>query len=67
MFLADARPVVRALASGIDLIAFWGIFLQVVGATKISQRVTVGQALTVYITMHLVFTMCRAGWAAMFG
>ena len=67
MFLADAKPVVRALATGIDLIAFWAIFLQVVGATRLSQRVTVGQAMTVYITLHLIVTMCRAGWAAMFG
>ena len=67
LFMADAKPVVRALASGIDLIAFWGIFLQVTGVTKISQRVTVGQALTVYITLHVLFTMMRAGWAAMFG
>jgi hypothetical protein len=67
IFLADARPVVRALASGFDLIAFWAIFLQVTGATRLSQRVTTGQALTVYLTLHVLFTMLRAGWAAMFG
>jgi hypothetical protein len=67
MFMADSKPAVRALASGFDLIAFWGIFLQVTGATKLSERVTVGQALTVYITLHVLFTMLRAGWAAMFG
>lgn len=67
MFLADAKPAVRALASGIDLLAFWAIFLQVTGITKISQRVSIGQALTVYITIHVLFVMVRAGWAAMFG
>jgi hypothetical protein len=67
MFLADAKPAVRALAGGIDLIAFWAIFLQVIGATKLSQRVTTGQAVTVYVTIHVLFTMLKAGWAAMFG
>ena len=67
IFMADAKPVVRALASGFDLIAFWGIFLQVTGVTKLSQRVTTGQALTVYLTLHVLYTMMRAGWAAMFG
>ena len=67
IFLADAKPAVRALASGIDLIAFWGIFLQVTGIRTISERVTAGQAMTVYITTHVLFTLLRAGWAAMFG
>jgi hypothetical protein len=67
IFLADAKPVVRALASGIDLLAFWGIFLQVVGVKTISQRVTTGQALTVYMTLHVLYVMMRAGWAAIFG
>jgi hypothetical protein len=67
IFMGDARPAVRALATGIDLIAAWAIFLQVTGATKISQRVTTAQALMVYVTLHVLVVMIRAGWAAMFG
>lgn len=67
IFLADAKPAIRALASGIDLIAFWAIFLQVTGITTISRRVTTGQALTVYISLHVLVVLMRAGWAAMFG
>ena len=67
IFFTDGNPVVRALMSGIDLLAFWGIFLNTVGITKLSERVSTGVAVTVLIVLHLVFTGIRAGWAAFFG
>ena len=67
IFAGDGRPVLRALLSGIDLLAFWGIFLNTVGITKLSERVSTGLAVGVLIVMHLVVTGIRAGWAAMFG
>ena len=67
MFAQDSSPVTRALLSGIDLLAFWGIFINTVGLTKLSERVSTGLALGVLILLHVVFTGIRAGWAAMFG
>jgi hypothetical protein len=67
IFFTDGNPVVRALMSGIDLVAFWGIFLNTVGITKLSERVSTRLAVSVLIVLHLVFTGIRAGWAALFG
>lgn len=67
MFAGDSSPVLRALLSGIDLLAFWGIFLNTVGLVKLSERVSTGLALGMLIAMHVVFTGLRAGWAALFG
>ena len=67
MFADEGSPVVRALLSGIDLVAFWAIALNAIGFVTLSERVTKGQALGVLIVMHVVFTGLRAGWAALFG
>ena len=67
IFASEGSPVTRALLSGIDLLAFWGIFLNTIGLTKLSERVSTGLALGVLIAIHLVFTGIRAGWAAMVG
>ena len=67
IFFNDGNPVVRALMRGIDLMAFWGIFLNTVGITKLSERVSTGQAVGVLLVVHLCFTGIRAGWAAFFG
>lgn len=69
MFLSrdSFGPAVRALAGGIDLIAFWGIYLAALGTTRLSERVSMGQALGVFFVLHVLFTCVRAGWAAMFG
>jgi hypothetical protein len=67
IFAAEGRSVLRALLSGIDLIAAWTIFLETVGITKLSQRVSVPQALTAFISLHVLITLLKAGWAALFG
>jgi hypothetical protein len=67
IFFRDGNPVVRALMSGIDLLAFWGIFLNTIGITRLSERVSTGVALGVLVAIHVVATGIRAGWAAMFG
>lgn len=69
MFLSrdSFSPAVRALAGGIDLIAFWGVYLSALGTAKLSERVSMGQALGVFFVLHVLFTGVRAGWAAMFG
>ena len=67
MFAGDDSPVLRAFLSGLDLLAFWGIFLNTVGITRLSERVSTGLAVGVLVIMHILFTCIRAGWAAMFG
>lgn len=64
---SSTSPVVRALASGIDLVAFWSMFLQVVGLKRLSQRVSTGQAVGVVVTLYVLVLLCKVGWAAMFG
>jgi hypothetical protein len=61
-----SSKAVRSLASGIDLIAFWTIYLQSVGLAKLSQLVTMGQALTVSIGVYALFILIRAGFAMLF-
>jgi hypothetical protein len=58
---------VRGLAGGIDLLAFWALFLKITGYQKISERVSIGQAATVAIGMYLVLVLIKTGWSAMFG
>jgi hypothetical protein len=58
---------VRGLAGGIDLLAFWALFLKVVGYHKISERVSMTQAATVAIGMYLMLVLIKTGWGAMFG
>jgi hypothetical protein len=66
-FLPDTTSkFVRALAGGIDLIGFWGIFMQSVGLAILSERVTMKQALTISIALYVVWTLVRAGFSAMF-
>ena len=67
IFAGEGHPVLKALLGGIDLIAFWSIFLQTVGVTKLSQRVSVAQAVGTFVTLHVVVTLLKTGWAAMFG
>jgi hypothetical protein len=57
---------VRSLASGIDLIGFWAIFLQSTGLHKLSERVSMKQALAVSIALYLVWVLAKTGWYAMF-
>jgi len=64
---STTSPVVRALASGFDLVAFWSMFLQIVGLQRLSQRVSLGQAAGVVITLYVLYVAGKAGWAAMFG
>lgn len=67
IFAGQGQPVLRALLGGIDLLAAWVIFLQTVGVTKLSERVTTMQAAGTFVTLHLLVTFAKAGWAAMFG
>jgi hypothetical protein len=67
IFFREGNPVLRALISAIDLLAFWAIFLEVVGVTRLSQRVTTAQALGAFVTLHILFTLVKTGWAAIFG
>lgn len=68
MFLSsETAPAARALAGGIDLIAFWAIYLQTVGTAQLSEHATTSQAAGVFIALHILFTGLKAGWAAMFG
>jgi hypothetical protein len=64
---STTSPVVRALAGGIDLVAFWSMFLEIIGLQRLSQRVTIGQAAGVVITLYVLVLLCKVGWAAMFG
>jgi len=66
---AGERPteMVRALAGGIDLVAFWSMFLEIIGLQRLSERVTIGQAAGVVITLYVLVLLCKVGWAAMFG
>jgi hypothetical protein len=57
----------RAIASGIDAVAFWSLYLQTVALRVLSPQVSTGQAATVVIGVYIVFILCKAGWAAMFG
>ena len=64
---SSTSPVIRALAGGFDLVSFWSMFLQIVGLQRLSQRVTLGQAAGVVITLYALFILGKMGWAAMFG
>ncbi|WP_321473491.1 hypothetical protein [uncultured Paludibaculum sp.] len=64
---ATTPPWVRALASGFDLLAFGGMAIQCIGLTALSSRVTRSQALAVTITVHILWVLVKASWAALLG
>lgn len=58
---------VRSLAAGIDLIAFYGMYLRCVGLTRLSQRVSMAQAAGVTAVLYLCWIIGKAGFSAVFG
>ncbi len=60
-------PPVRALASGIDALGFWSVFLQTLGLQTFSQQVSLRQALWVSVVIYVCGVLIHTGWAVIFG
>lgn len=56
----------RSLASGIDLLAFYALFIKAVGLNRLSERVSVKQAMFAVIAMYLVWIFGKTGFSAIF-
>jgi hypothetical protein len=68
MFFDRSSPGwLRAVARSVDLVAFWSMFLQVVGLRRLSAQVSVTQATSVVIIVYLLGVGFRAAIGAMFG
>jgi hypothetical protein len=66
-FLPDTVPkFLRGLASGIDLIGFWGVYMQSVGVSILSERVTLKQAFVASAVLYVLWTLVRAGFGMLF-
>ena len=69
-FLAsDTSPVLRALASSLDVFTIWWLILLSIGFAAIagSKKITSGKARAMVFGFWVIFVLCKVGWAAAFG
>jgi hypothetical protein len=63
---ATASKPLYSLASSLDLLSFWRIFLIGLGLSKVSKKLSLGKGLGLAIVPWAAYVLGKMGWAAIF-
>jgi hypothetical protein len=63
----EVPKFIRSLAGSFELFGIWYLVLLSIGFSKISRKVSVGKAGGVVFAVWLVYILCKAGLASVFG
>ncbi len=63
---AESSKVFYSIASSLDLVSFWMIFLLGLGISKVSNRMSIAKGLTIVLIPWIIYVLGKAGLAALF-
>ncbi|MGA2325909.1 MAG: YIP1 family protein [Bryobacteraceae bacterium] len=63
---ASTSKALYSLASSLDLLSFWRVFLLGLGLSKITPKMSLAKGLTLVILPWAVYVLLKVGWAAIF-
>jgi hypothetical protein len=63
---AESSKALYSIASSLDLVSFWMIFLLGLGISKVSNRMSLGKGLIIVLIPWAIYVLGKAGFATLF-
>jgi hypothetical protein len=63
---SSAHPGLYSIASSIDLLSFYNMFLMSLGISKLSTGISFSKAFTIVVALWALFVLAKAGFASLF-
>ena len=63
---SSAHPALYSVATSIDLLSFYSMFLMSLGISKLSSGISFGKAFSVVFALWAVYVLVKAGFASLF-